>query len=112
LTAGNNRTMRGEQPCQCDAGWGGINCNVCQTDDACNALMPDNEGGVCYQRGDVVKQNHQMCDVTNAKIVELLEEKKPQATFTCNKEDETCSFQCLCSIHSEGIILTCTSLGG
>lgn len=58
--------------------------------------MPENEGGVCYQNGDVIKENYQMCDVTNIKIVEILDGKKPQATFTCNKNDGTCAFQCLC----------------
>lgn len=56
--------------------------------------MPENEGGVCYQRGDVVKENHQMCDVTNVKIVEILEGKEPQVTFGCEKDAGTCAFQC------------------
>src|SRR5436190_5786708 len=95
LGEGNNRPMRGQAPyCECDDGWTGINCNVCETDKACDALMPEGEGGVCYQNGDVVRQNHQVCDVTNIKIVEILDGRKPQATFTCNKEDSTCAFQC------------------
>jgi hypothetical protein len=49
---------------------------------------------VCYRDGEVVKENYQMCDVTNRKIVEILDGKKPQVTFTCEKEDETCAFQC------------------
>jgi ATP-binding cassette subfamily G (WHITE) protein 2 len=56
--------------------------------------MPEGEGGVCYQRGDVVKDNYQMCDVTNVKIVEILDGKKPQVTFNCHKDDATCAFQC------------------
>lgn len=56
--------------------------------------MPENTGGVCYQNGEVVKENYQMCDVTNVKIRDLLEEKVPQVTFTCNKEDAECAFQC------------------
>jgi hypothetical protein len=59
---------------------------------------PDNgeerSGGVCYQNGEVVKENYQMCDVTNKKIVDILEGKRPQVTFTCNAEKETCDFQC------------------
>jgi hypothetical protein len=94
LGAGKNRPMRQDQYCQCDEGWTGINCNVCETDQACNALMPEGEGGVCYQRGDVVKDNYQMCDVTNVKIVEILDGKKPQVTFNCHKDDATCAFQC------------------
>jgi hypothetical protein len=56
--------------------------------------MPEGEGGVCYRDGEVVKENYQMCDVTNRKIVEILDGKKPQVTFTCEKEDATCAFQC------------------
>jgi ATP-binding cassette subfamily G (WHITE) protein 2 len=56
--------------------------------------MPESEGGVCYRDAEVVKENYQMCDVTNVKIVEILEGKKPQVTFTCEKDDDTCAFQC------------------
>ena len=55
---------------------------------------PDDGGGVCYKNGEVVKQNYQMCDVTNIKIVEILDGRRPQVTFTCNAEDKTCDFQC------------------
>lgn len=93
LADGKDRPMRTEKTCGCEDGWTGINCNVCTENTACNALMPDNEGGVCYQNGEVVKENYQICDVTNRKITDLLEEKKPQVTFTCNREEETCDFQ-------------------
>lgn len=56
--------------------------------------MPEGKGGVCYKQGEVVKENYQMCDVTNRKILDLLEEKKPQVTFTCNSDREECDFQC------------------
>ncbi|KAI9732695.1 MAG: hypothetical protein M1818_007429 [Claussenomyces sp. TS43310] len=55
--------------------------------------MPENTGGVCYQNGDVVKENYQTCEVTNRKIRDLLEEKVPEVTFTCNRDDATCAFQ-------------------
>lgn len=86
--------MRQGDKCDCKEGWDGINCNVCTTNKACNALMPENTGGVCYQNGEVVKENYQMCDVTNKKIRDLLNEKVPQVTFTCNAEDKKCDFQC------------------
>ena len=86
--------MRQGDYCECEEGWTGINCNVCQTNKACNALMPEGEGGVCYQNGEVVKTNYQMCDVTNRKIVEILDGRRPQATFTCNRDADTCDFQC------------------
>lgn len=55
--------------------------------------MPEGEGGVCYDNFRVVKQNHQMCNVTNRKILDQLKERTPQITFSCNAEDETCNFQ-------------------
>lgn len=95
LADGQNRSPRQGQYCDCKDGWSGINCNVCQTNDACNAMMPEGEGGVCYQQGLVVKENHQVCNVTNRKIVDQLKEKKPQVTFSCVAGDESCNFQCM-----------------
>ena len=57
-------------------------------------MMPDGEGGICYKDGQLVKENFQMCDITNRKILDQLKEKKPQATFSCNSETEKCNFQC------------------
>ena len=56
-------------------------------------MMPDSEGGVCYKQGLVVKENYQMCNITNRKILDQLKEQKPQATFSCNADDQTCNFQ-------------------
>lgn len=94
LADGQNRTPRKGRYCNCKDGWEGINCNVCQTDNACNAMMPEGEGGVCYKQGVTVKENHQMCDVTNRKILDQLKDRKPQVTFSCAKDDMTCNFQC------------------
>lgn len=80
--------------CTCDKGWDGIVCNVCQTNEACNGLMPEGKDGICYKQGLVQKENHQMCDVTNQKIVDALDPEKPQATFACNAERAECNFQC------------------
>ncbi|MCJ1414761.1 hypothetical protein MMC32_001089 [Xylographa parallela] len=56
--------------------------------------MPEGEGGVCHKQAVVVKENYQMCDVTNKKIIDQLgPDQKPQVTFSCNAEDETCNFQ-------------------
>ncbi|KAL4905372.1 hypothetical protein BDW74DRAFT_152521 [Aspergillus multicolor] len=87
------RPSRKDKYCSCNEGWEGINCNVCKTDDACNAMMPTGEGGVCYKQGVTVKENFQMCDVTNRKILDQLKERKPQVTFSCEAEDKTCNFQ-------------------
>lgn len=67
---------------------------VCKTDQACNAMMPEGTGGVCYKQGLVVKENYQVCDVTNRKILDQLKDDKPQVTFSCNTEREECNFQC------------------
>ncbi|KAL8816743.1 MAG: hypothetical protein Q9223_004296 [Gallowayella weberi] len=93
LAQGKDRPMREGDDCECAEGWGGLNCNVCETDHACDAMMPEGKDGICYKSGIVVKENHQMCDVTNRKILDQLKEKKPQITFACNAEDETCNFQ-------------------
>ena len=47
----------------------------------------------CYKGGDTVFQNHQICDVTNRKILDMLPDRPPEVTFSCDKEDETCQFQ-------------------
>jgi hypothetical protein len=95
LPDGRDREPRGgEKECQCREGWEGINCNVCKTNQACNALMPEKEGGVCYKQGQLVNENYQICDITNRKIRDTLKEKKPQATFSCKKESGECNFQC------------------
>ena len=94
LAHGQDRPIRDSDYCECDAGWTGINCNVCTDNKACDALMETGDGGVCYQRGEVVNQNYQMCDVTNEAIRKLLGAQVPQVTFTCNSEDKKCDFQC------------------
>ena len=87
--------MRGDEPsCKCDDGWTGINCNVCTDNRACDALMETKDSGVCYQMGQVVKNNYQICDVTNKQILSMLEGKIPQVTFTCKKDEGNCDFQC------------------
>ncbi|KAL8667172.1 MAG: hypothetical protein Q9168_007306 [Polycauliona sp. 1 TL-2023] len=93
LAQGKDRPMREGDDCDCVDGWGGLNCNVCETDNACDAMMPEGKGGVCYKTGIVVEENHQMCDVTNRKILDQLKEKKPQITIACHAEDHTCNFQ-------------------
>lgn len=98
--------MRGRDNCKCDEGWTGINCNVCTSNQACNAMLPNPEdgGGVCYQNGEVVKSNHQICDVTNKKIKLLLGEQRPEVTFTCEKEAKTCDFQCRFSAATANVL--------
>ncbi|KAI9924611.1 hypothetical protein ASPWEDRAFT_51625 [Aspergillus wentii DTO 134E9] len=93
LADGGNRAPRNGDTCSCGEGWEGINCNVCKTDNACNAMMPEGEGGVCYKQGITVKQNFQMCDVTNKMILKQLDGRKPQVTFSCDADDSSCNFQ-------------------
>ncbi|KAH8776158.1 ABC transporter-like protein [Hyaloscypha finlandica] len=103
--------MRQGDYCECKEGWTGINCNVCTENKACNAMMPTKDGGVCYQNGEVVHENYQMCDVTNKNILSLLDGRRPQVTFSCNAEDATCAFQFWVE-HRESFyceLNTCTS---
>lgn len=93
LADGENRPPRTGATCDCKDGWGGVNCNVCQKDSACDAMMPEGQDGVCYKSGATVKQNFQMCDVTNRKILDQLGKQKPQVTFSCKAEDHSCNFQ-------------------
>ncbi|KAH7921598.1 hypothetical protein BV22DRAFT_1132146 [Leucogyrophana mollusca] len=104
LADGDHRTLRGDEPCECKDGWGGINCNVCKTDNACvgfplaggiHAEMDDSEiaNMTCYKGGETVFSNHQMCDITNRKILDMLPDRPPQVTFSCDNATETCSFQ-------------------
>lgn len=89
-----NRPIRKEnETCDCDSGWQGINCNVCVDDKACDSFVPKGLKGTCYKSGILVKRNHQMCDVTNPKIISILKGRKPQATFSCNKTGAACDFQ-------------------
>ncbi|EEH20574.2 hypothetical protein PABG_02805 [Paracoccidioides brasiliensis Pb03] len=93
LPDGKSRTPRKEKYCKCTEGWEGVNCNVCKTNDACNVMMPEGGGGVCYKDGVTVKENYQMCSVTNRKIVDMLGAQKPEVTFSCKAADATCNFQ-------------------
>ena len=97
LADGPNRHPRphDQQKCDCKEGWGGINCNLCQIDRACNPLMPEGMNGTCYKGGLTVKENYQMCQVINRKIVDQLHPKVPEVTFSCHKEHATCAFQCM-----------------
>ncbi|CAG8443584.1 9688_t:CDS:10 [Ambispora gerdemannii] len=94
LADGPKRLPRGiNQTCECSEGWTGINCNVCQTDLACDPLVPTGANGTCYKGGLTVNENFQMCDVTNRKILDMLPDQPPQVTFSCNRPEETCDFQ-------------------
>ncbi|TGJ79112.1 hypothetical protein E0Z10_g9653 [Xylaria hypoxylon] len=78
LARGRDRPIRSGDTCDCDDGWTGINCNVCTDDKSCNALMETGEDGVCYQNGEVVNNNYQMCGVTNEKILSMLDGNPPR----------------------------------
>ncbi|TFK93640.1 hypothetical protein K466DRAFT_537493 [Polyporus arcularius HHB13444] len=103
LADGEHRRQREDgQSCECKEGWTGINCNVCQTDDACVGFPlrgqptgdDDRVGNMtCYKGGETVFNNHQMCDVTNRKILDMLPDRPPQVTFSCDKESDMCHFQ-------------------
>ncbi|KAL0953121.1 hypothetical protein HGRIS_004390 [Hohenbuehelia grisea] len=105
LADGEQRRLREDgKECECKEGWEGINCNVCKADAACigfplsggikellgRSLQDDSDGSqeqeknmTCYTGGETVFENHQMCDVTNRKIVDMLPDRPPQVTFSC-----------------------------
>jgi len=115
LADGENRHVRppDQEACECKNGWSGINCNLCQTDEACGPLMPQGMNGTCYKGGLTVKRNYQMCQVINRKIIDQLDPKVAEVTFSCKKEEATCAFQCIHLSYLLGIRLTGgTSLGG
>lgn len=104
LADGVERPLRENEPCECKEGWGGINCNVCKTDDACigfplaggihTDMLDENVANMtCYTGGETVFSNHQMCDITNRKILDMLPDRPPQVTFSCDNSTATCSFQ-------------------
>ncbi|KAG1821574.1 uncharacterized protein BJ212DRAFT_1332107 [Suillus subaureus] len=104
LADGDERPLRENEPCQCKEGWGGINCNVCKTDNACigfplagsihTDMLDENVANMtCYAGGETVFNNHQMCDITNRKILDMLPDRPPQVTFSCDNSTATCSFQ-------------------
>jgi hypothetical protein len=91
---GKDRPPRTGKHCKCDDGWEGINCNICSKNSVCNSMVPGGEGAVCYTGGVVVTENFQQCKVTNPQILGQLKGQIPEVTFSCNKEDQTCNFQC------------------
>ncbi|KAF9118322.1 hypothetical protein BGW39_001290, partial [Mortierella sp. 14UC] len=86
--------QRDSETCKCKDGWSGINCNVCESDNVCDSLVPSGKNGTCYQGGLTVYENFQQCDVTNRKILDTLGPDQPPAiTFSCNQQNKTCDFQ-------------------
>ncbi|MBW0461115.1 hypothetical protein O181_000830 [Austropuccinia psidii MF-1] len=120
LADGDKRHIRPDNStnCSCSEGWTGVNCNVCQTDQACSGLLPkldkltgrlaypDSSGissdsslfsnqseAVCYKGGFAVQKNYQMCNVTNRKILDMLPDRPPQVSFSCDILKTSCEFQ-------------------
>ncbi|KAI9091704.1 hypothetical protein DFS34DRAFT_584408 [Phlyctochytrium arcticum] len=83
------------ESCLCTNGWTGINCNVCMSQDACVGPVGGLPGdpAVCISSVRAVNQNFLQCEITNKKIVEILNPRKPEITYSCNSLDSTCDFQ-------------------
>ncbi|CAH7672122.1 hypothetical protein PPACK8108_LOCUS6909, partial [Phakopsora pachyrhizi] len=111
LADGDKRHVRPENStcCDCNKGWTGVNCNVCENNDSCAALIPPYSPGkllvqisnpqknrseaVCYKGGFAVNRNYQMCNVSNRKILDMLPGRLPQVSFMCDIPTSTCQFQ-------------------
>ncbi|KAL2912287.1 FAD-dependent urate hydroxylase [Polyrhizophydium stewartii] len=93
LNFGNCSDVTGK--CVCPAGFGLNDCSqpFCQTDSACNPLVPGGQNGSCYNSMNPVFKNHVLCDVTNKAIVDALKERTPQLSLDCDKTSSTCDFQ-------------------
>ena len=91
--AGNRYIRPNDQPCTCDSGWEGINCNICNSDRVCDSLVPTQKNATCYNSFMPVNRNHIQCNVNNPKILDLLAEqgRKPYITVSCTKN--SCDFQ-------------------
>ena len=85
---------------------------MCEQDDVCTSMIPVHLNATCYKGGYLVKENHQVCDVksrlafvkcglrlVDKKIVDLLPGQPPQVTFTCNRPDAFCGFQCMMNLN-------------
>ncbi|RKP01830.1 hypothetical protein CXG81DRAFT_11477 [Caulochytrium protostelioides] len=84
----------GARTCDCADGWTGLNCNMCRSDSACNALIPGGQNGTCYASASPVHANFFECNVTNPNIVQQLgPDQLPQATMQCHRDDAACQFQ-------------------
>ena len=57
------------------------------------AMLSLGEGGVCYKKGLVVHENYQICNVTNKSILDQIDPRIPEVTFSCNADHRTCNFQ-------------------
>jgi hypothetical protein len=94
--------------------------SVCKADNACIGFPlaggihtdksdEDVANMTCYTGGETVFSNHQMCDITSTplvnastcrililvdrKILDMLPDRPPQVTFSCDNSTATCSFQ-------------------
>ena len=63
---GLDRPLRTGPSCKCDDGWGGINCNICQTDQACDSIVPSKRNGTCYNSVGPVHKNELLCDIKSS----------------------------------------------
>ena len=118
LADGKERHVREGNTSTCKPGWSGLTCNVCESNDVCKPLIPSSgssmlgvtrstsvfatadgdqedqpDTAVCYKGGYGVKNVHAMCDVTNRKILDMLPDRPPQVTFSCDVDKASCGFQ-------------------
>ena len=81
--------------CTCDPNWTGINCNICQNDDAC--LMENQAiNSTCYKGNVIAVNQFKSCRAILPDFYDrLLGGKKPKVTYNCLKgeQDVNCRFE-------------------
>ncbi|KAJ2956478.1 hypothetical protein NQZ79_g7657 [Umbelopsis isabellina] len=85
LGAPDRRPRQGEQ-CECEPGWGGVNCNVCLADTSCGNLKGDN--ATCITTGIGLKNMNAWCDTTNIPWID-----NTHVSLQCEWQDNECVFQ-------------------
>lgn len=93
---GDKRAIRkdNEKECKCTNDYKGINCNICTKDSSCTPIYNDeNDPGVCFSSVVPIIRNNLECQVTNKAILDQINGKIPEITYSCDSKTGKCDFQ-------------------
>ncbi|EDN11349.1 conserved hypothetical protein [Histoplasma mississippiense (nom. inval.)] len=82
LPDGKERAPRKGKYCNCTEGWEGVNCNVCKTDNVCNSMMPEGEGG-----SGLTQVESFYCNLDTCKWGMESTYSQNKTTYTCENKD-------------------------